>query len=314
MEKLNGHEKRVTLNLARLSAAARKRVGLVEALEAAHQASWDLNAISQENVEIIYANFDAELEAEVRGEFEADPEFLVDNAPFFTACPLCGHVGIRWEFRLANKAGGTSINCGSECIITYGLSVKGAETAEHARKILEDKIRKAIRALEIVAWLKETGFQVGWFEEIRKALRAVKHDYSNGYYDRREASVNLWELRKLEKFFAKSGWLNTESKWSVFAKVVDFARARGLATVPALPPFKSKEEKKAMKKEPLIDVVAVLTGEPKPEVGFPTEEEAEEAEATPALVIEEVREVPVLPPVAAFSGIAYRLVFAAKGV
>ena len=82
MEKLNGHEKRVTLNLARLSAAARKRVGLVEALEAAHQASWDLNAISQENVEIIYANFDAELEAEVRGEFEADPEFLVDNAPF----------------------------------------------------------------------------------------------------------------------------------------------------------------------------------------------------------------------------------------
>jgi hypothetical protein len=199
------------------------RDGLVEALEAAAAAGWELDRLLQAPVEVIYANFDDAFEAAVLGEFQADPNYLIDLGPTCPGtCPLCGHHPIRWVFRVKNLQGGKSVECGSECILTYGINVMGAESAEHARLILEGQIRKAMRRLEIAAWHKATGFEAGWFQDLYAALDRVRNDYTNP--NRRSAWYKRSELRKLERFYNKSGWLGTKDKWMRFRVVAHFAR------------------------------------------------------------------------------------------
>lgn len=252
MERFSGHQKRVTLNLARHSAIAREREGLVEALEAASAAGWDLDALPQRLVETIYANFDEAFEKAVLSEFRADPNYLIDLRTARGTCPLCGHNPIRWVFRVRNLKGGASVECGSECILTYGINVLGAETAEHARLILEGQIRKAIRRLQIEAWFKETGFEACWFQQIDESLDRIRDNHQLDYGVRRRIYWIRRDLGKLKKFFKKSGWLGTEAKWNELVRIVAYCRPLDkLLKLPYLAKAPTKEERAAVTKKAL---------------------------------------------------------------
>jgi len=273
MQKFSGHDKRVTLNLALHSHAGAQVQGLHEALAQARSAGWDLSALPQEQVEIIYAALTDEFEAKVLAEFCADPDYLVDLYRTFggvSACPLCGHAPIRWLFKLDNLAGGESVECGSECILTYGLAVKGAETSEHARRILEGQIRKAIRALQIKEWHEETGFKPEWLSELHEALSRIGSDYGHTYTDRSNAHYNKRCLRKLRKFYETNGWLNTALRWNELRRLADFARLfDAKISIPHLDLYVVKE-KKAAKQAPVeIEEVREVPEIPVDQTEFP---------------------------------------------
>lgn len=245
MPRFNAHDKRVTLNLALHSAVARNTPGLVEALEATKEAGWDFANVLQAHVEVIYATFDDAFEAAVKAEFEADPNYLIDLGPGCPGtCPLCGHNPIRWVFRVANKAGGSAVECGSECIVTWGISVKGAETAEAAKAILESQIRKAIRKLLIEAWHKETGFEENWFDKLRESMDRIHADPDLEWSARRRTYWMKGDVRKLERFYHRTGWLNTGLRWNELGRLVNFCRANdGKMTLPHLDRWVSKADK-----------------------------------------------------------------------
>ena len=246
--KFNAYTKRVTLNMALHSVAARERGNglLIPALEAARDADWDLRKLNQEMVELIYSEMDATFEAEVQSEFEADPNFLIDLGASMGVCPLCGHSPIRWLFQVQNTKGGGSIQCGSECIIQYGIAVMGAETAEHARKILAEKIRKAMRALEIKTWHEETGFEEMWLRALDASLARINRG-NEGYRTTRSAWYKrIKDLPKLVRFYERNGWLNTRKRWDEWARLVNFARGFDTqirSDIPRPGPWQSKAEK-----------------------------------------------------------------------
>ena len=249
MPNFTGHAKKVTLNMAFHSAAVAENEELRQALEEAHDAGWDLNAICKPSLELIYAEFDDALEEKIRAEYSADPEFLIDLGAASGVCPLCGHVGCRWLFNLRNKAGGDDIQCGSECIISYGLNVQGAETAEHAKKILEARIRKEIKKHKIEAWHKDSGFSEDLFQTLESELASIEGKYdlpskvrSSAYYKR------YYDLPKLKKFYDKNGWLNTEKRWNEWRRIAGFARKfHGASKLPYPKEWVSKKMAKAVK-------------------------------------------------------------------
>lgn len=273
MRRFSGHDKRVTLNLALHSVAARAKPGLIEALRLAKEAMWDLDTLPQEAVECIYTYFDDDFEREVVAEFQADPHYLLDLFPVFGTCPLCGHIGIRWVFRVMNLKGGDSVECGSECIITWGISVKGAETAEAAKAILEKQIRQAIRKLLIAEWHKETGFDASWFGALYESLKRIRRGGSSiptGEYYRTYRKSR--EVAKLERFYGRSGWLNTESKWNELVRLVNFCRAHDETLgLPHLENYVSKKEKAEATRAALeaSGVVTEALPAPKPEIVSP---------------------------------------------
>lgn len=251
--RFSGHDKRVSLHLGLLSTVARQKPGLVEALQAAKDADFDLAKLTQEQIEIIYAAYDDEFEKAVLSEFEADPSFLIDLGHTMGKCPLCGHAPIRWLFRVLNTKGGQSVECGSECIITYGVCVKGAETAEHARKLLEQQIRKAIRKLLIEAWHTEYGFTPDLFTVALEGLQALFHAAGGlSYYQRRqkyrEVSYRQQTLTKIKRWYDTTGWLNTSLRWGAWVELVKYIRLHNADAKLKLPepkPYKPKQKKAA---------------------------------------------------------------------
>jgi hypothetical protein len=224
--KFSGHDKRVTLNLALHSVAARGVLGLIEALQLAKEADWELDRLPQAAVEVIYSTFDDAFEKVVLSEFEADPNYLIDLGPLCPGvCPLCGHRDIRWVFRVMNTQGGESCECGSECIVTWGICVKGAETAEAAKAVLAAQIRKAIRKLLIAEWHTETGFDPEWFKVIQDSLDRIRASTEVPYRLRSSAYYKRRDTRMLERFYNRTGWLNTETRWNDLARIVNFCRA-----------------------------------------------------------------------------------------
>ncbi len=229
------HSKRVTLNLARRSTAAKDIPGLVAAIDALDAAGWDMHKLAQGDVELIYTSFDEVMEQKVKDEFEADPSFLVDHGSNYTDCKLCGQFPIRFEFRIQpTKEGGQAVNCGIDCIVNHQLHVKGAETAEAARKVLECQIRKQLRKCRIEAWLQATEWNPENFNWVYTALiRAQTAEPSkdadwqvrNRHF--RETRYLRHEARILERFFDRNGWLGTEKKWETWTRIVKFARQFG---------------------------------------------------------------------------------------
>lgn len=256
------HDKRVTLNLALHSnVVAADHKELKEALAKLPALDWDVYKLPQKDIELIYATFDDGLEETIREEFVADPDFLIDfyrdgTLPENCFCPLCGHEHIRWCFNIQNVAGGQDVKCGSVCILTHGLCVKGAETAEEARKALEAAIRRRMKKYEIEAWLKDHPEFPGAFGLVLAALKALRdipapnftntEEYTRWYNARYSAIRMTVRLRKLQKFYDRTGWLNTRIKWEEWRKIVGFARKVGELTSLSYPaPWESKAEKKA---------------------------------------------------------------------
>lgn len=325
---LNVHQKRVTLNLARHSQAAKAVLGLVPALDKLNELEWDLNRLDQAEIELIYASFDDALEAKIKSEFEADPGYLVDWLPHgsYTHCKLCGHDPIRFEFRINSKLDqNVHVLCGSECIITHGLNVKGAETAEAARKVLEQAIRKQLRKLRLEQWHKNTGFEGMLFVKLQKALHAVPprpeyrqfKDYAS--YD--EASKDWqkrWsrarglrhDMRILERFYHRVGWLGTEIKWAQWTEAVKFAVQHCNLEMPL--PVSFAESMGKLPSEELEDAMPVLPPAP------PTHDEP--PQPPPDFELAPPPVDPVAPPVAAvvappqdpFGQMAHSLVFGDK--
>lgn len=219
------HDKRVTLTLARLSSVCKEMPELSDVLQKLPDIDYDLSQLPQADLELLYAEFDEELEGKVRSEFEADPLYLIDLRNANGTCPLCGHQGCRFIFKLQNLKGGENIECGSDCIITYGLSVKGAETAELAKKMLEAAIRKAIKKVKIEEWHKEYGFDASHFGFVQAALDRIisRTRTAHSWEDYHEARfLKFGDLPKLEKFYDNNGWLNTQIRWGAWCKLVSF--------------------------------------------------------------------------------------------
>lgn len=225
MTKFSFHDKRVTLQLARLSTAADQNPEFAAALNELPSLGFDVFKLSQEHQEVLFAEFDDEMEQRIKDQFIADPSYLIDLKHSMGVCPLCGHVGCRYLFRIKNTLNGNTIECGSECIITHGLCVKGAETAEHARKALEATIRRHIKKLKIEAWHEDMGFNDGLFNTLANGLESIAYETSFPWKVRNSARCKVrYDLPKLVKFYERNGWLNTEKRWSEWTRLVSFAR------------------------------------------------------------------------------------------
>ena len=223
--KYSFHDKRVTLQLARLSTEADQNPEFAAALNELPSLGFDVYKLSQEHQEILFAEFDDEMEQRIKDQFEADASYLIDLKHSMGVCPLCGHIGCRYIFRITNKLNGKTIECGSECIITHGLCVKGAETAEHARKALEATIRRHIKKLKIEAWHEDMGFTSSLFDTLANGLESIAYEQSFPYKIRNSARCKVrYDLPKLVKFYERNGWLNTEKRWAEWTRLVSFAR------------------------------------------------------------------------------------------
>lgn len=257
-KKYSGHAKRVTLSLARCSHICAQYPELMEILQKLPHLRYDLERLEQEELELIYAEFDEELEEKIRSEFVADPTYLIDLGIANGTCPLCGHEGCRWIFKLENTKGGESIECGSECIITYGLSVMGAETAEAAKKMLEKAIRQRQKELRLAEWHKEYNFTEEYFDTVRDGLHRIRFDTTaHDYTVRSEATELMYKaLPRLQKFYEKNGWLGTLQRWESWRSLVTWVRANDELANDELPQFKPFEKKKPQPK--------VAKEEPKP--------------------------------------------------
>lgn len=232
------HNKRVTLNLARRSNAAKEIPGLVAAIDALDTAGWDMYKLPQGDVELIYTSFDDTMEERVKAEFEADPNFLIDHGHNYSTCQLCGQYPIRFEFRINQVEGGEPVNCGIDCIVNHQLHVKGAETADAARRVLEAAIRKQLRKVMLAKWHEVTGFAQDQFQTVAAALLKARNfsesneDWSVRNARFRQARYFMHELRILERFYVRTGWLGTEKKWDVWTNAIKFARQWGELTLP----------------------------------------------------------------------------------
>lgn len=236
MKKLSAHSKRVTLHLAKLSTAADENEQLAAVLGRASAAGWDVYQLSQEDQEVLFAEFDDEMEQRIKAEFVADPTYVIDLKHADGVCPLCGHIGCRWLFKIINLKNGREIECGSECIVTHGLQVMGAETAEHARKALEATIRRAIKAIKIQEWHDRMGFQKELFHEAFLALRDIRKTMDLPYGVRQSAFYKAAkDLPKLQKFYDRNGWLNTPKKWDEWLRIVKFCRQFSPAAKKSIP-------------------------------------------------------------------------------
>ncbi len=231
------HNKRVTLNLARRSEAAKAIPGLVAAIDALDAAGWDMYKLAQGDVELIYTSFDDEMEERVKAEFEADPGFLVDHGHNYTDCKLCGQYPIRFEFKINGK-NGSDVNCGIDCIVNHSLHVKGAETSEAARKVLEAAIRRQLRKVRLEKWHEVTAFNGQHFNRVLNALakaRSVRlpdEGWEASSARSRNARHLQREVVKLERFYARAGWLGTESKWTTWTDAIKLARQWGDCMLP----------------------------------------------------------------------------------
>lgn len=260
-QQFSGHAKRVTLNLARCSAVCAAMPELKVVLDKLPSIDFDLKLLDKDELELLYAEFDEDLEESIRNEFMADPNFLIDLGVANGTCPLCGHKGCRFIFKLRNLKDEVDINCGSECIITYGLSVQGAETAEHAKKLLEKAIRDAIKKVKIETWHTEYGFEADFFSIVSSRLRGVRADIGFSDWDARNEAIYLVvELEKLRKFYDKNGWLNTKIRWGKWLRVVNFVVARDAGAADLLPTFKPWEDPKKVK----VEKVGTESGTEKP--------------------------------------------------
>lgn len=251
---LHGHDKRVTMNLARLSACCSSE--LRASLNRISEVGYDVAQLSQEDVETIYTEFNEDLERSVLSEWTVVTDYLVDLGQACEGiCPLCRHEGLRFLFKLRNQQNQSEIETGSVCICTHQISVKGAETAEHARRILETMVRRHLRKLELAEWHEAYGFEPAHFDRLRDSLERVRNEHAPSnmigcwvgediqLFTR--AADYVGKLRTLKRFYDRSGWLGTRKKWEVWVKLARFARVNDTAMVDQVPapiPFKEKPQ------------------------------------------------------------------------
>jgi hypothetical protein len=232
---------RSTVVLAENSAAIRKIMDkdLRRVLKKVAKVNYDFAQLADADLEVLYGYFDDKFMEKVKDEFIFVPHSgaIRDNHGCVAICCLCGKGDskdtddnedhIRYEFLLTNTAGGNDIWCGGTCIINYGLKVKGAATAEEAKRLLEKTLREHKRQWMIEQWQAANGDheqipeQYQQFRRMPYMLRMHGVLYDNfgelqlSGFDMdatRTAAEDTWkEFRSASRFYQRHGFL-TETK------------------------------------------------------------------------------------------------------
>lgn len=201
--------------------------------------NFDLSAATDDALEFAFAKLDDEIMKRVRSEYEFVPGLasIRNHRACIASCALCGKGDskddgsnrdkLQYDFRLANHAGGDDLWVGSNCIVNFGLKVRGAETSEEARAILERNLRECMSIWMKEAWRNDHPDHA----EMRKhydALERATHDFR--YYGRygqmkhdiftlgqsqemvyRRCASLLKPMRSALRFYQRTSYL-TESK------------------------------------------------------------------------------------------------------
>jgi hypothetical protein len=239
-KKLGYRVLRSTVVLARHSAALADLLAddggdLEDALARVEAANYDFARLDADDLETVYGYFDDDFTAKVLDEFIFVPDMgsIRDNGKCNAICMLCGKGDskdegdnedhIRFEFRLNNIAGGGEVWTGKSCIINYGLKVKGAATAEEAKKLLERSLREHQRQWMIDVWQAENADHDDMamqFENLRELPRQMKpYGYLMDHFGelqlagfdmahiRTETVDTLRPFRTSVRFYQREGYL-----------------------------------------------------------------------------------------------------------
>jgi len=132
--------------------------------------NYDLSGVPDEVLTATIATLDDDVMKAARAEFEFEPRMgnIRDHGACVAHCALCGKGNskeaeggtenrdkLRYDFRLANTAGGNDLYVGADCIVNFALKVKGAETSAEARAILERSLREHLAIWRQEAWRAE---------------------------------------------------------------------------------------------------------------------------------------------------------------
>jgi hypothetical protein len=155
--------------------------------------NFDLSASTGTTLEYAFAKLDDDVMARVRDEFEFVKGLtsIRNHKACIATCALCGKGDskddgsnrdkLQYDFRLLNASGGTDLWVGSNCIVNFGLKVRGAETSEEARAILQRNLRECMSLWMKEAWRNDHPDHVE-MEKHYKELETAAHDFK--YYGR----------------------------------------------------------------------------------------------------------------------------------
>ncbi len=221
----SAHVRRVTLNLIRHASAEVCPPDLAAALNRlADQCDWDMAGLSREDLELIFALVDEETANRAAAQFWADTQTIIDHRASTGVCELCGQPHIRWEFTIRNGDGGRSIQCGSSCIVTYGLSVDGEAAGEAALAKLKAAIGKLKKVAARDAWtaahpdhrqvMETVAVAQLWYG---KRLNPWQLYRFLGLNWRSRVIKQIRSIRAVLKYYRKNGYLTptkTSAVWS----------------------------------------------------------------------------------------------------
>ena len=240
-----GHDRRVTLNLLRLSSMCPAE--LRWSLDKLASLGWDFDALDRLDYERIFGHVTEPLAKSAAAEFEADPSSIIDHRSCDAECKLCGQRHIRFEFLLRNKAGGRDVWTGSDCIIQYGLAVDGGGTAEEALKRLQLAIRNAISKAYRDDWQAAHPDHAERMAECERLVQIASaylprklYAHLQSYYSR-HAITAAKKIKAAVKYYRRCGCLTekrTENVWLALPQVNDllteYAAADKIAAACAL--------------------------------------------------------------------------------
>ncbi len=233
---LHYKEIRTTMVLLANSKAvqAEGREELRKALSAAAARNFDLEDMEAAYVEEIYGVVDNQLAETALSEYEFVPELgsIRDHHACVAVCELCGKGDskgdgtnedkLRWDYKLTNQSGGADVWAGSRCIINHALKVRGADTSEEAREVLERAMR------EHMNWWRQQEWQAAnpGHQAMRGDLEGIWSHQAGWSWTARQYNAELslagigaqqdlnalWkQMRTVFKFYSRKGYL-TEKK------------------------------------------------------------------------------------------------------
>ncbi len=169
---------------------------LDRALTRLRKVNFDMDRLSNPNVEMLYAYFDKKMSKKITDEFIFHTSIgnIQDHGACTEHCDLCGKGDsrddganedkLRYTFRLTNIAGGDDIWVGSSCIFQHGLYVDGAATADEAKEILRKSLAQHMAQWKIESWQAEHPDH----EDIPEQWRMFKH-----WSPRRLGNIEMWK-------------------------------------------------------------------------------------------------------------------------
>lgn len=244
--------------------------------------NYDLSSATNLALEHAFAKLDDEVMKRVRDEFEFVPGLasIRNHGACIAACALCGKGDskddgsnrdkLQYDFRLQNLHGGEELWVGSNCIVNFGLKVRGAETSEEARQILERTLREHITMWRKEQWRAEHIDHADIPEHAKQMYRFAQqyHCFYGRYRDRRseisalgQDAGDLWRktsksaraMRGVGRFYERADYLTPvkEKAWREARGLIQSLRwlTNALEVVSNLPYEQRRERCIAMRRE-----------------------------------------------------------------